>query len=97
MINRCTNRSHKKWAHYGGRGITVCPRWRSDFLNFLRDMGERPPGLSLDRIDNDGPYSPSNCRWVDLSTQSKNRRPIAYAGTRKHPVTGRFLPKGVAA
>ncbi|RAJ70210.1 hypothetical protein K378_01375 [Streptomyces sp. Amel2xB2] len=97
MINRCTNPTHKQWRHYGGRGITVCPRWRASFVNFLADMGERPPGMSLDRINNDGPYTPSNCRWTDHSTQSKNRRPLAYAGNRNDPATGRFLPKEVAA
>ncbi|MER6976009.1 hypothetical protein [Streptomyces carpinensis] len=93
MVARCTRPSHKKWADYGGRGITVCDRWR-DFANFLADMGERPPGLELDRIDNNRGYEPNNCRWTDRSTQMKNRRDAAYAGTVRDELTGRFLPKG---
>lgn len=96
MVARCTRTTHPRYADYGGRGITVCERWR-DFANFYADMGDRPPGLTLDRIDNDGNYEPGNCRWADLSTQMKNRRPSAYAGSRRDPVTGRFLPKAVSA
>lgn len=74
MIKRCCNQSHEHYADYGGRGITVCDEWMV-FENFLRDMGERPSGMTLDRENNDLGYMKSNCRWATQKQQCNNRRP----------------------
>lgn len=83
LRQRVSNPKDASYPNYGGRGIQVCNRWRESFENFLADMGEKPAGLSIERQDNEGHYTPDNCVWADRHTQNKNRR-----GLRQYHVDG---------
>lgn len=77
MRSRCSDKNSPKYKDYGGRGITVCERWNS-YENFLEDMGEKPQGMSIDRINNAGSYDPTNCRWATSKEQGSNKRNNKY-------------------
>ena len=84
MKNRCYNPNSEDWPRYGGRGIRVCDRWRDDFCAFADDMGERPDGHTIDRIDFNGDYCPENCRWITQTQQCRNKSTnvfLEYKGT----------------
>lgn len=85
MKDRCLRVTCQDYPYYGGRGIKVCDRWLESFHNFLADMGEKPPGLTLDRINNNGNYEASNCRWAARKEQNENRGGRARLGAKLTP------------
>lgn len=91
MQVRCDNPLHHAYHNYGGRGISICPQWR-EFGQFLKDMGERPKGFEIDRIDNDGNYQPDNCRWVPRPKNVQNCR-----HSKRWVVDGREFPSARVA
>jgi hypothetical protein len=86
MLKRCYNKSYHAYHRYGGRGIEVCARWHS-VENFVADMGERPEGMSLERVNNDGHYEPENCRWATTRDQCINKKT-----TRLLTANGKSMP-----
>lgn len=74
LIARCYNKNNASYPRYGAKGIQVCERWRSSYDNFVEDMGARPDGCTIGRIDNKGNYEPSNCRWMTREEQDRNKR-----------------------
>lgn len=96
MIGRCYRVTHARYQAYGGRGIRVCDRWRESFWNYVEDLGERPNDgqrWTVDRINNDGDYEPSNCRWATYTQQARNKRGYGDGNSRRDPATGRFSPR----
>lgn len=92
MKERCNNPKHRMFSYYGGRGIKVCRRWLR-FKEFLMDMGIKPQGLQIDRIDPEKGYEPANCRWVTSSQNNANRRPFSSTGFKNvaQRPSGRFV------
>lgn len=93
MVQRCTNPKAYKYPQYGGAGITVCDRWKGDYAAFLADMGERPKGMTIDRIDGTKGYYPGNCRWATPEEQSGNLKTTSWVDYKGERITMSQLSK----
>ena len=91
MRQRCYNSNHPQYKDYGGRGIFVCEEWKESFINFYNDMGDRPKGYSIERINNDEGYNPTNCEWVTRVKQQSNRRNVRRVSINNREYTLREL------
>ena len=87
MKGRCTRQTDSEWKNYGARGIKVCERWMSSFEAFFEDMGERPEGMTIDRIDSKGNYEPGNCKWSTIEEQNNNKRTNRIVRFKGQPLT----------
>jgi len=90
MLQRCNNKKHHAYENYGGRGIRVCARWQEPrtqgFINFIADMGPRPWGKTLDRVNPQGHYEPTNCQWATPKEQGQHQRRFIWRDTTPPPV-----------
>lgn len=95
MVNRCTSKTSNGFVKYGAKGVTVCDRWRT-FDNFLADMGEKPIGTSIDRIDNKRGYEPENCRWATITQQNRNKSNVTLTLEKVRAIRELYAAGGIS-